>query len=125
MGLLLLRIVARIYNPFFVNTFVGVRLFADTFVDENFDRKSNSSSIYKKAPPCIGRGFLWILEAADDTEGERGRPTPIPLPIWRGVDTFGGRGQRQLTTPSEVSKAVRAAITIWMMALMMSFFMTH
>ena len=44
MGLLLLRIVARIYNPFFVNTFVGVRLFADTFVDENFDRKSNSSS---------------------------------------------------------------------------------
>ena len=28
----------------------------------------------KKAPPCIGRGFLWILEAADDTErGEQGR----------------------------------------------------
>ena len=30
--------------------------------------------IYKKAPPCIGRGFLWLLEAADDTErGEQGR----------------------------------------------------
>ena len=29
---------------------------------------------------------------------------------------------RQLTTPSEVSRAVRAAITIWTMALTISFF---
>ena len=34
-------------------------------------------------------------------ESGQQRPTPIPLPIWRGVDTFGGRNQRQLTTPSE------------------------
>ena len=69
--------------------------------------------------------FRWMLDATFYSDGgaESGkqRPTPIPLPIWRGVDTFGGRGQRQLTTPSEVSKAVRAAITIWMIALMMSF----
>ena len=36
--------------------------------------------------------------------------------------SFGGSFYRQLITPSEVSKAVRAAITIWMIALMMSFF---
>ena len=55
----------------------------------------------------------------------RGSELSAPRPIGRG------RGRvlwgwfllyRQLTTPSEVSRAVRAAITIWTMALTISFF---
>lgn len=43
---LLFKIVASIYNPFSVKTLVAVLFFVETFVDENFDRKSvNSSSV--------------------------------------------------------------------------------
>ena len=40
----LFRTVASMYSPFSVNAFGRVRLLDEIFADENFDRKSDSSS---------------------------------------------------------------------------------
>lgn len=43
-ALLLFKIVANIYNPFSVKTLGSDRLLEESFVDENFDRKTAASS---------------------------------------------------------------------------------